>query len=266
MLYDVAPGHSFDMDAIREGARLLPEATQILIFLGLLIGFGVKMPIFPLHGWLPLAHVEAPSPVSILLSGILLKMGSYGLLRAVHLDAARRRPGAAGGAARHRPHRAHLRGPARLAPDRPQGHDRLLLREPHGGGPGGHRHPQCHRHHRGRDADGGPWPGGGGPVSADRAALRADPHPGDRSLQLPGAGHAALRLLHHPGLRGRGGSAGDRRVRGGAAHADRRLRALGLADAPFERRGAGRGRLRGAYRGAPLHRAGAAPRCGASRT
>ena len=41
------------------------------------------MPIFPFHGWLPLAHVEAPSPVSILLSGILLKMGAYGLLRVV---------------------------------------------------------------------------------------------------------------------------------------------------------------------------------------
>ena len=43
------------------------------------------MPIFPLHGWLPLAHVEAPSPVSILLSGILLKMGAYGLIRAVEI-------------------------------------------------------------------------------------------------------------------------------------------------------------------------------------
>jgi NADH-quinone oxidoreductase subunit M len=83
MLYDAAPGHSFDMGAIREGARLLPEAAQITLFVGLLIGFGVKMPIFPLHGWLPLAHVEAPSPVSILLSGILLKMGSYGLIRTV---------------------------------------------------------------------------------------------------------------------------------------------------------------------------------------
>lgn len=41
------------------------------------------MPVFPLHGWLPLAHVEAPSPVSILLSGILLKMGAYGLIRVV---------------------------------------------------------------------------------------------------------------------------------------------------------------------------------------
>jgi NADH-quinone oxidoreductase subunit M len=81
-LFDAAPGHSFGMAAMAEGARVLPPDTQLLIFLGLLIGFGVKMPIFPLHGWLPLAHVEAPSPVSILLSGILLKMGSYGLIRA----------------------------------------------------------------------------------------------------------------------------------------------------------------------------------------
>ncbi len=81
-LYDAAPGHSFSMTAMTEGARSLPVDVQLLIFLGLLIGFGVKMPIFPLHGWLPLAHVEAPSPVSILLSGILLKMGSYGLIRA----------------------------------------------------------------------------------------------------------------------------------------------------------------------------------------
>jgi NADH-quinone oxidoreductase subunit M len=85
MLYDAAPAHSFDMAAIQEGARLLPESVQVSLFLGLLIGFGVKMPIFPLHGWLPLAHVEAPSPVSILLSGILLKMGSYGLIRAADM-------------------------------------------------------------------------------------------------------------------------------------------------------------------------------------
>lgn len=85
VLFDAVPGHSFLAVDMLAGARTLPRDTQILIFLGLLIGFGVKMPIFPLHGWLPLAHVEAPSPVSILLSGILLKMGSYGLLRAVHL-------------------------------------------------------------------------------------------------------------------------------------------------------------------------------------
>ncbi len=81
VLFDTVPGHSFSMSDIEAGGRMLPEHTQLLIFLGFLLGFGVKMPIFPIHGWLPLAHVEAPSPVSILLSGILLKMGSYGLIR-----------------------------------------------------------------------------------------------------------------------------------------------------------------------------------------
>ncbi len=82
VLFDAVPGHSFSMPDLTSGGRSLPLTTQILIFLGLLVGFGVKMPIFPLHSWLPLAHVEAPSPVSILLSGVLLKMGAYGLLRA----------------------------------------------------------------------------------------------------------------------------------------------------------------------------------------
>ena len=81
-LYDAAPGHSFAMGDMAAGGRELPLNTQLLIFAGLFIGFGVKMPVFPLHGWLPLAHVEAPSPVSILLSGVLLKMGAYGLIRA----------------------------------------------------------------------------------------------------------------------------------------------------------------------------------------
>ncbi len=85
MLFDVTPGHSFAMASMASGARELPVHTQVVIFLGFLLGFGVKMPIFPLHGWLPLAHVEAPSPISILLSGILLKMGSYGLIRAATL-------------------------------------------------------------------------------------------------------------------------------------------------------------------------------------
>ncbi|MDH5633801.1 MAG: NADH-quinone oxidoreductase subunit M [Gammaproteobacteria bacterium] len=80
--FDNVPGHSFAMAAMADTARHLPVEAQVMIFLGLLVGFGVKMPIFPIHGWLPLAHVEAPSPVSILLSGILLKMGSYGLIRA----------------------------------------------------------------------------------------------------------------------------------------------------------------------------------------
>jgi NADH-quinone oxidoreductase subunit M len=72
-----------------EGGRSLPINMQLLIFAGLFIGFAVKMPVVPLHGWLPLAHVEAPGPVSILLSGVLLKMGAYGLMRAAETLPAR---------------------------------------------------------------------------------------------------------------------------------------------------------------------------------
>ncbi len=53
----------------------------LLCYLGFLVGFGVKLPIFPLHTWLPDAHGEANAPVSMLLAGILLKMGGYALLR-----------------------------------------------------------------------------------------------------------------------------------------------------------------------------------------
>ncbi|MGB5425440.1 MAG: NADH-quinone oxidoreductase subunit M [Gammaproteobacteria bacterium] len=85
VLFDITPGHAFAMETMSAGARALPPQAQVMIFLGFLVGFGVKMPIFPIHGWLPLAHVEAPSPISILLSGILLKMGSYGLIRAASM-------------------------------------------------------------------------------------------------------------------------------------------------------------------------------------
>jgi len=83
VLFDLVAGHSFSMAVVAKGAVHLTEEQQVWIFLGFLVGFGVKMPIFPIHGWLPVAHVEAPSPVSILLSGILLKMGAYGLIRVV---------------------------------------------------------------------------------------------------------------------------------------------------------------------------------------
>ena len=82
--YDLQQAGSL-MTSMHQAAKDMPRNEQILVLLGFLIGFGVKMPVFPLHGWLPLAHVEAPSPVSILLSGVLLKMGAYGLIRAVNM-------------------------------------------------------------------------------------------------------------------------------------------------------------------------------------
>lgn len=82
-IYQNIPGHGTLMTKMAVAAQQMPAYQQVLALLGFLIGFGVKLPVFPLHGWLPLAHVEAPSPVSVLLSGILLKMGSYGLIRAI---------------------------------------------------------------------------------------------------------------------------------------------------------------------------------------
>jgi len=59
----------------------LDVKTQLLLLIPLLIGLAIKIPIFPFHTWLPDAHVEASTPVSVLLAGILLKLGTYGLLR-----------------------------------------------------------------------------------------------------------------------------------------------------------------------------------------
>ncbi len=60
---------------------VLPLATQTILLGGILIGFGIKIPLVPFHTWLPDAHVEASTPISVLLAGVLLKLGTYGLLR-----------------------------------------------------------------------------------------------------------------------------------------------------------------------------------------
>jgi NAD(P)H-quinone oxidoreductase subunit 4 len=70
---------TFDMRAI--AAKDYVYNLQLLLYAGFLIAYGVKLPIFPLHTWLPDAHGEATAPAHMLLAGILLKMGGYALLR-----------------------------------------------------------------------------------------------------------------------------------------------------------------------------------------
>ena len=70
---------SFDYNAI--ATQNLSATLQIVLLLGILLGFGIKIPLIPLHTWLPDAYVEANTPVAILLGGVLAKLGTYGVLR-----------------------------------------------------------------------------------------------------------------------------------------------------------------------------------------
>ena len=93
-LYFASEPHTFDMTQLiaqsgRYGTAPLPFwpfdqlrwGFQHIVWMALFIGFAIKIPAFPFHTWLPDAHVEAPTAISVILAGVLLKMGTYGILR-----------------------------------------------------------------------------------------------------------------------------------------------------------------------------------------
>ena len=83
-LYLATEPRTFDMaEIIRQQPLPAGGVYATLVFVGFVIGFGVKTPIVPFHTWLPPAHVDAPGPASAVLAGVLLKMGTYGFVRVV---------------------------------------------------------------------------------------------------------------------------------------------------------------------------------------
>lgn len=81
--------YTFNMLAMMDPGNYAPDSLlagfhttwRYIAYVALFIGFAIKVPLFPFHTWLPDAHVEAPTPISVILAGVLLKMGTYGMLR-----------------------------------------------------------------------------------------------------------------------------------------------------------------------------------------
>jgi len=81
----IVPGGTFDLPQIQamlqSGAIRLTNLEEMYLFLAFFVAFAIKVPLFPFHTWLPDAHVEAPTAGSVILAGVLLKMGTYGMIR-----------------------------------------------------------------------------------------------------------------------------------------------------------------------------------------
>ena len=83
--YFYSEGHTINMlTLMNQATHIGPMTThtfRLVCWLGLMIAFAIKVPVFPFHTWLPDAHVEAPTAISVILAGVLLKMGTYGMIR-----------------------------------------------------------------------------------------------------------------------------------------------------------------------------------------
>src|SRR5712672_895487 len=80
-LYYYGATPTFDLTELAANSSHYSVGFQRIVWIALFIGFAIKIPAFPFHTWLPDAHVEAPTAISVILAGVLLKMGTYGILR-----------------------------------------------------------------------------------------------------------------------------------------------------------------------------------------
>src|SRR2546427_806250 len=80
-IYFKAGGTTFDVPALLAAAANFPDSLKVWLFWAFFFAFAIKVPMFPFHTWLPDAHTEAPTAGSVILAGVLLKMGTYGFIR-----------------------------------------------------------------------------------------------------------------------------------------------------------------------------------------
>ena len=81
IMYFTSEPHSLNMVAMLEHGPTMSHTLQMVCFIFFFIAFAIKVPVWPFHTWLPDAHVEAPTAVSVILAGVLLKMGTYAMMR-----------------------------------------------------------------------------------------------------------------------------------------------------------------------------------------
>ena len=174
--------HTFDMVELRDYglAGGFSQTFQLVVFGAVALGFAVKVPMWPFHTWLPDAHTEAPTIGSVLLAGIMLKMGTYGFIRIAIPFMPVRRPEVRAVDRRARRDRDRLRGARVPGAEGPETPDRVLVGGAHGVRDARHRDAHRDRHPGGDLRHGRPRRDHRHAVLLRRVDLRPLPHAGDR--------------------------------------------------------------------------------------
>ena len=194
-LYFQSTPHTFDFTELLAQNGTYARTFQLLAFIGLYIGFSVKIPAFPLHTWLPLAHVEAPTAVSVILAGVLLKMGLLYVVSHRHAHTRRHLYDR-----RHRRDQYCVRCDVRDGADGYQTDDRVFVHQPYGVRDARHGVALGAGIQRRRFADGQPRHHHRGAVPSGGRDLRPGAYPRCRRVRRSGCKTAGLYGIYDGGL------------------------------------------------------------------